>query len=185
MGFRWPKRRRVIRKRHRKYAHRWAERVFGELEGIPSDPVLLKRWAVNKIEDHGYRLVIRPDLTAHANRFTMTLRKQIRLVATWDDLPVWKQALILVHEFIHVLQRKALGNTRFELRYLSAPWRWAIETPAYLATMLAYKALGKSQRWLRSWIPGKLDRLYDGYKLGRIRRGDFQIQTRRVWGMAL
>ncbi len=182
--FKRSRRKKKLSKSVRRYAERWADIVCRVLKDMPHEHVAMRDWATREIEKRGYKFVSRNDLTAHSNRFTMTLRRQIRLVHGWEELGACKQARILVHELFHVLQRRERSHIWWEVRYLSAKWRWTFEASAYLATIMVYSATGKDKKWIELWTERKLKSFYDGYALGRIDWGDYVLRTRNIWAKA-
>lgn len=175
-----------LRKRHIRLAEKTAERAKKLLKDLPAGTANQNTWVRAKLKAAGYKYSNRPDLSPHHNRFTMTLRRVIRLCAGWSDYSLPKQVRILVHELVHaVLQRKKWTHTVFESLFAWAHWRWAIEAPAYLATALVYKKQGKSDKWIKDWIERIIDSVYDSYALGRIQRRSYEVEFRKILRMAL
>jgi hypothetical protein len=53
------------------------------------------------------------------------------LAGDWNQTPPMYQARTLVHEFVHIEQRKRLGRAKFQLAYARPGNAWAFECQAY------------------------------------------------------
>jgi hypothetical protein len=112
-------------------------------------------------------------------KLTTTFRRSVRTGDGYEDLDTQRRALILAHEFVHVLQwRKYLS---FGPRYLGARFGWAMEVQAYRESMRARKVLRFSYESRARYARDMPDRLWDGYPLLRqIRRKDLRRWTREL-----
>lgn len=148
---------------------------------IPQDPDEAYEKAKSLILAAGWKIERRTGKTAHAKKFTMTLRNSIKLAAKWDSYSKPQQAMILWHELVHVRQRKAWGHAKFVFRYASAKGRWAIETPAYRMSVRVYERLSKGKFNATDYVEYKLDSMYKSYWLSSLNKKHYKDKTRAIW----
>jgi hypothetical protein len=110
------------------------------------------------------RIVIKDDNGTKQSRMTTSRGKELQLDCEWNRFTPRKKAAVYAHEAVHYRQRGRFGNAAFEAQYVvDARFRVAMETPAYRESMSAYRAMGSSENWCRSYaekIPGLLKRSY-------------------------
>lgn len=98
------------------------------------------------------------------------------------DFPDDYIAGTLIHEYVHVCQRKLWGHTQFLTEYATARGRLALETPAYrFGQIAAYRHLGVSLEFLDTYRSKELDLLRGTYHLGILDPGEYEHEVMRIW----
>lgn len=151
---------------------------FGD---IPKDVDDAYEMARGLILNSGWKFVRRSGATAHGRKFTMTLRRNIFLADGWDDRSTSSKAGILFHEYVHVLQRKAWGHTRFLGRYGNARGRWEIEVPAYRMSIRVYERFSGGKFNATKYVESKIRTMRKDYWLGSIDWKQYERETKKIW----
>lgn len=161
--------------------HGRSDYFLPDINEIPKDHQKAYDKAKRLIKDAGWTFKKRSGTTKHGRKFTMTMRKIIWLSAEWDSYEIWKKAMILWHEYIHVLQRKKWGHASFLRRYATARGRWFIEVPAYRMSIRVYERLSGGKFNATKYVESKLVSMRKSYWLGTIKKSQYMAETRRIW----
>lgn len=159
------------------------ERDLVRSADIPISPEESLAEAKRRIGREHYTIRRRPGITKHGRTFTMTLRRSIWLHKGFERLDALNQAAILWHELVHVHQRAAMGDERFELYYLSPHKRWALEVPAYRMTIRAAERMSDGNFDAKTYIDAKLASFRSRYQMTAIPFAQFVKETSRIWAM--
>ena len=127
---------------------------------------------INGVEIHD-----RPGLTPHGRRWSWTVGRRIGLVDGFHSLPLWNQCSILGHELGHSLCVKGMGFGMFYASWAaSRRFRLALESLCYRWNVRMRVWRGDSESKLVDYIDWRADKIFDGYKLKRVRNARVEIQ---------
>ncbi len=165
------KRRRHIKSHHRRLALHAGDLdlAFHKRIGAIKDMPKRKKALIAKIKSLGWSFIHVPGNFTH--KFWLrntTYHRRIVLGSEWRDKSTRRQCMTLLHELVHIRQRKRLGRAKFLLYYGIAQWRWALEISAWRSNRLF-----SSARISAPYI-------YKFYKLGRLRRLDTLKETNAI-----
>lgn len=135
---------------------------------------MLARYEADDIDIETGRPLFGARATAYRNRIVFE--------SGFWDLPDDYIAGSLVHEYVHVCQRKLWGHTQFLTEYATPRGRLKLETPAYRFGQIAtYRHLGVSLEFLDTYRSMELDLLHGTYHLGILDRDEYEPEVMRIW----
>jgi hypothetical protein len=165
-----------LKRRHIREARRRSDLA----DKIPSNASAIVKVATALIIYMGWRLQPKPGLLKGGWKWATTLRRTVWLQAGWPKYSTAKKARVLMHELVHIRQRRRLGHARFVARWLRTRYRWALETAAYRETIRTMRAMGASDKTIRAAVNHRVAKLRTSYRLKSIRRKQYERETRRI-----
>ncbi len=159
----------MIRSRHRKLATHKGDLnlAFHKKVAAMKDLTVRKAYLLGYIKRLGWKVVYVNRNVSH--KFWLrntTYHRTLVLGSGWSKKDKRRQCRVLLHEIVHMRQRKRLGRVRFLAYYALAEYRWALEVSAYRSNRL-FSASTISWSWLKKF-----------YRLGRLR--DVKDETNAI-----
>jgi len=114
-------------------------------------------------------------------KFAVTLRKSVSVPPDFDTRSEGDQARLLAHEYVHVCQRKRMGDADFEAAVALSAGRWRLETAAYAMTAHARTVQGQTATQIVDWADAKVGKFRDDYALHDIDPTQYEEHTRAIW----
>ena len=158
-----------------------SERFLTHHWDIPKHPGRAYLKARFLIQEAGWGFKSQNTGTRFSRMFTVTMNHNIWLSESWEEYPVWKKAMILWHELVHIRQRQEWGHTRFLLRYMTPRGRWAIEVPAYRMSIRVCERLSQGEFNSTAYIHKKINSFRQNYRLQLINYPQYKTETLIIW----